>query len=387
MEENGFSFGNLNPIKILERMMKNFCTLLTLVLTFICSAQSPKIPVYAWMGGPGEATDQELAAQFKDLKDKGIDGLLYSGGHDPKTYERVGKFVKAAGMEFHTWIPTMVQGDPKLKPEWFGVNGLGESAHEKQPYVSYYKFLCPNKEEVYDYLAEIYGNVADVAEVDGIHLDYIRYPDVILARGLWEKYGLIQDREFPEYDFCYCDTCTSDFKKKSGIDIKKVEDPSHVYEWKQYRYDVITKLVNRLSDMVHKKGKKINAAVFPGPSISKELVRQEWNKWNLDAFFPMNYNDFYMGNTLWVGSVVKEEVAAVPNTPVYSGLFISPRPWNKANEEDPEGHGLLPEELGDAIRESMENGAKGICLFTPGRMTDAHWAAFEEAIHKEYQKK
>lgn len=34
----------------------------------------------------------------------------------------------------------------------------------------------------------------------------------------------------------------------------------------------------------------------------------------------------------------------------------------KAKETDPENHGLLPEEMGDAIRESMENGATGICL-------------------------
>ena len=307
---------------------------------------------------------------------------MYNGGHDPKTYKRVGALVKKAGMEFHTWIPTMVQHDTKLKPEWYSISRLGESTFDKQPYVSFYKILCPNKEEVYDYLANLYGGIADVAEVDAIHLDYIRYPDVILARGLWEKYGVIQDREFPEYDFCYCDTCTIDFKEKSGIDIKAVEDPSLIVEWKQYRYDVITKLVNRLTDLVHSKGKKINAAVFPGPSISKKLVRQEWNNWNLDAFFPMNYNDFYMANTLWIGSVTKEEVAAAKGRPIYSGLFICPRPENKMNEQDPEGHGLLPEELGDAIRESMENGAKGICLFTPDRMTKAHWEAFEKAIRK-----
>ncbi len=366
--------------------MKQLCTAIFLLLSLSCISQTSKIPVYAWMGGPGKATDQELRAQFKDLKEKGIDGLMYNGGHDPTTYKRVGKLVKEAGMEFHTWIPTMVQGAPELKPEWYGVSGLGESASEKQPYVPYYKFLCPNKEEVYDYLAKIYVSVADIMEVDGIHLDYIRYPDVILARGLWNKYGLIQDREFPEYDFCYCDTCTSDFKKQSGIDIKQVKDPTQVFEWKQYRYDVITKLVNRLATLVHDKGKEINAAVFPGPSISKKLVRQEWNKWNLDAFFPMNYNDFYLGNTLWVGSVVKEEVAAVPEKPVYSGLFICPRPENKAQEKDPEGHGLLPEELGEAIRQSMINGAKGICLFTPGRMTDAHWAEFKKAIYKKYSK-
>jgi hypothetical protein len=41
----------------------------------------------------------------------------------------------------------------------------------------------------------------------------------------------------------------------------------------------------------------------------------------------------------------------------------------------------------DAIRESMENGATGICLFTPGRMTDEHWKAFAVAIRKDFTKK
>ncbi len=58
-----------------------------------------------------------------------------------------------------------------------------------------------------------------------------------------------------------------------------------------------------------------------------------------------------------------------------------------ANEADPENHGLLPEELEAAIRESMENGAKGICLFTPGRMTDADWEVLKKAIHKDFRSK
>ncbi|WP_299485865.1 hypothetical protein [uncultured Allomuricauda sp.] len=345
-----------------------------------------KIPVYAWTGGPGEATDAELSAQFEDFKKKGIDGLMYNGGHDPETYKRVGKLVKAAGMEFHTWIPTMVQGEnAKIEKEWYAVNRDGESAFEKPAYVPYYKFLCPSKEGTYNFLAELYGSVADVAEVDGIHLDYIRFPDVILARGLWDKYGLVMDKEYAPYDYCYCDDCTSDFKAKSGIDIKEVEDATQVPEWKQFRYDLITNMVSRLAEVAHTKGKKINAAVFPGPSIAKKLVRQEWNKWNLDAVYPMNYNDFYLEGPEWVGEIVKEEVGAIKNgIPVYSGLFICPKPEKKGDEKDPENHGLLPEEIGEAIAGSMLNGATGICLFTPGRMTDAHWAAFEEAIYKDY---
>ena len=369
-------------------MRISFVLLALLFLFASCdTTEAYKIPVYGWMGGPGEATDQEIKDQFTQLKDRGIDGLMYNGGQNPETYKRVGKIAKEVGLAFHTWIPTMVQsGNPKLKPEMYAINGKGESAFDKPAYVDYYKFLCPNREGVYDFLAEMYGAVADVEEVDGIHLDYIRFPDVILARGLWDKYGLVMDREYPDYDYCYCEKCVADFQAKTGINITEKEDPSQVQEWKQFRYDLITSIVNRLSDHVRSKGKKINAAVFPGPnSIAKQIVRQEWNKWSLDAVYPMHYNDFYLEKPAWVGEVTKEGVEAIEGKiPLYSGLFICPNPENKTEENDPENHGLLPEEIGEAIRASMENGAAGICLFTPGRMTEAHWEAFDKAIHINY---
>lgn len=371
--------------------MKKLLILALLFVLFSCKThQEAKIPCYVWTDGPGKATDAELKAQFADLKEKGIDGLMYSAGQQRENYIRIGKIAKSAGLKFYPWIPTLIQGvNPKLKPEWYAVNGLGESALDKPAYAAHYKFICPNREEVYQFLADMYGQIADIPEVDGVHLDFIRFPDVILAPGLWKKYGLVMDREFPQFDYCYCDKCVADFKAKSGIDIKGVKDPSQVEAWKQFRYDLITNLVNRLAAMIHAKHKEINAAVFPGPnSVAKKLVRQEWNKWDIDAFYPMNYNDFYLEGTPWIGKMCKEGSTTLGNSrPVYSGLFICPAPEKKISEPDPENHGLLPEELEAAIRESVENGAAGICLFTPGRMTPKDWVIFEKAIHTNYLKK
>ncbi len=383
--------------------MIKYLSLIALIMLTACSSpagkkkqnsevESPelseiKIPVYAWLGGPGSATDEEIRENFTDLKNKGIVGLLYNGGHDPLTYKRVGGIAHEVGLEFQTWIPTMIQGEnPKLPHDLYAWNGLGESAWDKPAYAAYYKFLCPSREEVYLFLEELYTEIASLEEVDGIHLDYIRFPDVILARGLWDKYGLVMDREYPQYDYCYCDHCVEGFKEQSGIDIRSVEDPAEVEEWKQFRYDLITGIVNRLSESVHAGGKKISAAVFPGPnSVARKIVRQEWDKWNLDAFFPMNYNDFYLEDTRWIGEVTLEGVTALDHRkPLYSGLFICPNPETRSQQADPENHGLLPEELEDAIRESMENGAAGICLFTPGRMTEAHWEVFQKAIRKDF---
>jgi hypothetical protein len=364
-----------------------------LIFLFLVSCKAHveiKIPCHAWLGGPGLATDAELKTQFTDLKMKGVDGLMYSAGRDPEVYRRVGKIAREAGLKFYTWIPTLTQNyNPNMKPEWYAVNGIGESAYDKPAYADHYHFICPNRQEIYDYLDELYGQIADIPEVDGIHLDFIRFPDVILARGLWKKYGLVMDREYPQFDYCYCDKCVTDFKAKTGIDIRAEQDPSQVEEWKQFRYDLITNLVNHLAETIHARNKEINAAVFPGPnSIARKIVRQEWDKWNIDAFYPMNYNDFYLEGTKWIGDMCREGVTTLNNRkPLYSGLFICPDPGKKASEPDPENHGLLPEELEGAIRESMENGATGICLFTPDRMTDADWIVFDKAIHKNYAKK
>lgn len=371
-------------------MVKQFLVMMAAVVGLAaCSGGSgTKIPVYGWQGEGGDATEASIQADFSKWKAHGLDGMCYNaGGFHVEKHARAAKIAHANGLEYHAWIPTMLKGD--ADSTWYAVNRKCESAYKVQAYVPYYKCMCPNNDDVANYLVTEYSKIAEIPEVDYVHLDYIRYVDVILARGLWEKYGLVMNEEYPTADYCYCDKCVADFKAATGIDIKAVEDPSKCEEWKQFRYDVVTKLVGKIADAVHAKGKKVSAAVFPGPdSYAKKLVRQEWNKWNIDAFFPMNYNDFYLEPASWVGKVTAEEVASVNGEkPVYSGLFICHDWKNKANIKDPEGHGLIPSEIAEAVRGSMEAGATGVCLFVPGNMTDEHWIEFDKAIHQTYQVK
>lgn len=368
--------------------MKNLLVALFLVCLAACS-QDPqqKIKVYGWEGEGANTTEQSLRDMFGKLKSKGLDGIMYNAGNNIEKHRRAAQVAKECGLEYHAWIPTLAQGgqDSSL----YVVNRNGESAFDKPAYVAHYTFLCPNREGTYTHVHSVYSQVAAIPEVDAIHLDYIRFPDVILARGLWDKYGLVMDEEYAPADYCYCDKCVADFKAQTGIDIKSVEDPSKCAEWVQFRCDLITRFVNRLAADIHAQGKKIDAAVFPGPgSQARKLVRQEWNKWNLDAVYPMNYNDFYLEGPAWLGTIVNEEVTSVNNDkPIFSGLFICGQPDKKAEIEDPEGHGLVPSEIEEAVRLSMENGAAGVCLFTPSRMTDAHWDAFDKAIRRDYSKK
>lgn len=343
------------------------------------------IAVYGWYKwDPEQVSEDSLRANYEMWKQHGMVGVCVEcGGFQLDRIQTAARLAHEAGLEYHAWVPSMLQGGQDST--WYTVNRLGQSAYNKEDraYVEYYQTVDPHNPEVVKYLAENYAKVAEIPEVDYVQLDYIRYADVILARGLWDKYGLTMNGEYAKADYCYCDDCVAAFKKQSGIDITKVTDPSKIKEWAQFRCDAVTDLVNAISDAVHAKQKKISADVFPGPkSYAEWMVRQQWNNWKLDAVFPMNYNDFYMEPAAWVGKVTKEEVESIKgkNTLLYSGIFICHDWRHKDKVVDPENSGLLPSEIAEAVQSSMAAGADGISIFTPNDMTEEHWTELEKVL-------
>jgi uncharacterized lipoprotein YddW (UPF0748 family) len=147
-----------------------------------------------------------------------------------------------------------------------------------------------------------------------------------------------------------------------------MERPDTAGDWRQFRYDQLTSLVTNLSGYCHEKGKRISAAVFPGPSIAKQLVRQSWDKWPLDEVMPMLYQNFYYETLDWIGKETSEGVKSrIQVIPVYSGLYIP---------------SLNPRNMQEAVIKSYEGGAAGICLFTYEAMTSRHWKALKEVLNK-----
>jgi hypothetical protein len=361
-------------------MKKYFYILLFCLSTIFYSNVYASVPIYVWMGWNGNTTEESLTTEFTNLKNRGVVGVCLNAGFNLQNIKTAAKAAKKAGLIYHAWIPCMLQGG--CDPSWYAVNRLGEPANKVQAYVSYYQCLDPHNPQVQKFLIDKYSEVANIPEVDYIQLDYIRYVDVILAKGLWKKYNLVMNEEYPTADYCYCDDCVADFKAKTGIDIKAMKDPSKCKKWSQFRCNVITDFVNKLTDAIHAKGKKVSADVFPGPyGYAVKMVRQEWCKWKIDAFFPMNYNDFYLEGAPWVGKITRKEVKSLHGSaPLYSGLFICHDWRNKASIVDPEGQGLTPTEMETAVKGAMKAGAAGLCLFTSGSMTNEHWDVLNKTL-------
>ena len=338
---------------------------------------------WAWITVNTEKSADDWKRSFNHLRESGIHAIvpeIYNGReayfpsqHLPVKTDLLGAMLllaAAADLEVHAWMwamPCMIPEMMSRHPDWYNVNAKGESAVDKPAYVDYYKFLDPGRAEVREWIQTTVKELAHISELKGIHLDYIRHPDAILAKGLWKKYNIMQDKVYPPYDYGYTPYERQKFKKRHGIDPLELPDPNKNNKWVRFRLDMVTDLVNDyLVPAAHAKGKMISAAVFPGPSLAREMVRQDWGRWKLDAFLPMLYNEFYEEGSEWVREQTREGVSTVKK-PVYSGLFI---------------YNMDETNFTRTAEMALAGGAAGISVFSAEALDESKGKALREITDK-----
>ncbi len=345
------------------------------------SAQPQALKNWTWITLNPDRQLDEWKRLFATLRANHIRAILpeiydgrqayFDSQHLPVKSDLLGRLLPLArteGLEVHAWMwsmPCMIPEIMQKHPDWYNVNAKGESAVDKPAYVDYYRFLDPGRPEVREWVQTTVRELASISDLAGIHLDYIRHPDAILPKGLWSKYNIVQDNVYPSYDYGYTDHEREHFKKKFSVDpidigSGKMKDSTLEKAWFQFRLDMVVDLVNEyLVPAAHAKGKQITAAVFPGPTLAREMVRQDWGRFQLDAFLPMLYHVFYEASPEWVRTQTKEAVATVTR-PIYSGLFI---------------HEMKSEDFTRTLRMALEGGASGVSLFSADAMDDSKWQA------------
>jgi len=319
---------------------------------------------WIWTNVDRNASEAQLKEKYRALKGHGLTGVYIGGGIDDREFG----IIRESGLELHTWMWTTNRGDQWIRdnhPDWFMVSRSGKSCFDKPPYVDYYRWISPVIPGVQTYLQEKVDELAVHPAVNGVHLDYVRYPDVILPRALWKTYGLDQTEELADYDFCYSPHTVAAFKEATGRDALAIENPANDAEWLKFRYDSVTKLVQKLAKTANGRGKQITAAVFPTPSKARMICRQDWDKWPLDAVCPMLYHSFYDQPIDWIGDCMRENVQSV-RFPIHAGLYMPDL--------------AKPEEFRQAVAVAFHRGAHGVSLF--GGVDPAHWAVLGEFLSK-----
>lgn len=223
----------------------------------------------------------------------GIEGRAPGYGYDPLAFA-VTECHKR-GMELHAWIATIPVGAKNS----LGCRTLKQKGFRIRNYATG-SYLDPADPSVAPYLASICGEIVRKYDVDGINLDYIRYPDG------WSR---------PSYR----DGDTPDDRRSNITTIVRAihDEVKSIKPWVKMSCSPIGKH----ADLARYSSKNFNAH----DRVSQEA--QEWLKLGLmDQLYPMQYfrgDNYYPFLADWVENAYKREIVTGLGT-----YFLDPREGN-----------------------------------------------------------
>lgn len=212
-------------------------------------------------------------------------------------------------------------------------------------------FLSPVSAESADYTIGIVQDVARRYAVDGVHLDYIRYPQEDFDYGR-DTLSAFRRTLLPDLDQA----------ARARYDDRLAADPliytrAFPQRWKTFRAERLTALVTRLGDTIKRArpGAVISAAVVPDPSTALSDRLQDWPGWvgrNLvDVICPMAYTTD--------AATFSAQIAAARQLagghPVWAGIGA---------------YRLTPAQIAENVQEARRQGLEGIILFSYDSLTD-----------------
>lgn len=209
------------------------------------------------------------------------------------------------GVELHVW---KVNWNLSRAPEEFIGQMRKEGRLQKDMLGNDVEWLCPSQQKNQDLELESMLEIVRKYDVDGIHFDYIRYPDT---------------------NSCYCSNCREQFEKSRNIKVDKWPNDAmgkYKEDFIQWRCDQITQLVKAVSEQARKINPKIkiSAAVFKDYPACRDSVGQDWKAWvdagYLDFICPMNYT---INNDQFDNLVVNQARIINKRIPLYPGIGAS----------------------------------------------------------------
>jgi uncharacterized lipoprotein YddW (UPF0748 family) len=246
--------------------------------------------------GRGDAYyDTDLSPRAEDL------------GGTPNDFDPLYRIIArahAAGIEVHAWINVFLvwsAGQPPASPlhvvnshpDWIAMRADGQSLVEMLPEDFEEQhlegmYLAPGNPEVRRYIRDIVREIVTKYNVDGIHLDYIRYPEPTVGFDPASRTAF--DREFG-VDPIEIEAPDSTFLAVFGAD----KIPDLRARWIQWKKDQITNLVRDLKNDLVQMGRstKLTAAVIADQQAALNRYNQDWPRWLreglIDAAVPMCY--------------------------------------------------------------------------------------------------
>ncbi|WNN88860.1 family 10 glycosylhydrolase [Gloeocapsopsis dulcis] len=206
------------------------------------------------------------------------------------------KLAKARDMELHAWVWVFAAGNQRhntivnlsvnypgpliaANPDWASYDNQGSMFPPGQGK----PFLDPANPEVRSYLLRLFEEIVSRYQVDGLQLDYIRYP--FQDPGAERTYG-------------YGKAARQKFQQLTGVDPVQISprQPDLWQKWTQFRTQQVDSFVTEVSQHLRRKHPQLilSAAVFPLAEHERiQKLQQHWEVWasrgDVDMIVPMTY--------------------------------------------------------------------------------------------------
>ncbi len=226
-----------------------------------------------------------------------------------------------AGLEVHAWVNVYLTWYPdrvppsahvlKSHPDWFMISHDGVDMGQRDLTVDLVgrgvegRYVSPAHPAVSRHLLEVIQEIVDHYPVDGIHLDYARYPN-------------------EHYD--YSPLAQAGFWAEANLEPPSDEGPSEGHAaWNRWRSEQITRFVRSVKQLLEGRGVQLSAAVKPDIRMAFVRYGQNWVHWMnrryLDFVVPM----FYTGTTDEIFQKMRTVRKYVQKGRIYAGLGA----WNQ----------------------------------------------------------
>ena len=238
------------------------------------------------------------------------------------------------GLEVHAWVNCYILWSSKYKPHdkkhlyytqksWTesDVNGkmdwrIDLKSKKSRQWEGIY--LSPLHPKVNLYLRDVFKELIDNYDIDGIHLDYIRLHDNFYG------YNPVGRNEFEkEYEIDPIDIVRGIISTRYGWPQEYVD--SMKLAWDTYRQDKVTELVSLVNEDIQNSTKNIqlSAAVKPNLVVAKERWFQNWKDWIdkgiIDFVVPMNYFPEIKDFNLSI-QIIKNNFSDIDLNKIYMGI-------------------------------------------------------------------
>jgi uncharacterized lipoprotein YddW (UPF0748 family) len=264
-----------------------------------------------------------------------------------------------AGIQVHAWVNTdFVWGGSRRPlspdhilnkhPDWIARTSKGTYSTVATAQCEGV-FVTPANPEVRQHNHDVFMELVKNYDLDGIHFDYIRYPN--------------QSYDFsPATTTAFCADMTTRGIASPGAKAKEADKlafiKAHYDDWSNWRRAQVTDMVESISRDAHdaKPGIVVSAAVFANWREAYVEKGQDWHRWladgALDAVVPMAYSS----DTSLVASQIADaaRVATAAGRHCYAGLGA----WHI-----PAAGAIVKTDVARAV------GAQGVVLFSYGGVT------------------